>query len=505
MIVGGWLNCTFPGSASTLRILEVPTRNCGWTCRLGCTLREGETSRVNRPIRQILALMIVAGGLGAASQAEPNGPAADIVRTVDRMTYEGFIESQDDRWVHLIQIQRSDRRTHLLVRPIELNRVAEVVRAGASARERLRTEIDAFRNRAAIESARMESIVLAIEPPPSLLRFRYDGAWFILRSDLPEEESRRAAVRLEQMFTAYRQILPPRVEPSRPPELALFGTLSSFHDYLARRGVQTDRAALFLPADNLVIAGSDLNRSAAQLAEVRRDHQRLLDELRTLERELRPRLNATAERMRLAGVAPEEIAKTLSTTRRELERQIAEKRLDVQRADRRNEELFLKLAGRMFAQLYHEGWHAYLENFVFPHRQYAVPLWLNEGLAQLFEVAQPESGNLRIDTLDRERLRRLAADVSSQRPLALADVVAADARQFLDPREGERFYSYAYGIAYHLAFEEERMTPGRIEQYVGCSKAEPPDERFAQLVGATLDDYELRFRRWVSDTAKRRG
>ena len=39
----------------------------------------------------------------------------------------------------------------------------------------------------------------------------------------------------------------------------------------------------------------------------------------------------------------------------------------------------------MFARAYHESFHAYLENYVYPHDHYDVPRWLNEGLAVMME------------------------------------------------------------------------------------------------------------------------
>lgn len=450
--------------------------------------------------------VLVGCGIAAVAETGVVRAVADRVRTRDQMTYEGLVESQDDLWVNLIQIHRNRGRTHLVVRPLERSRVAEIVYADQADRDRLREEINAFRNRAAIEAARMEAVHLRVESRDGGSFFCYDGTWFSLRSSLPENVSRQVVVRLEQVFTAYRQMLPPRAEPARPPEIAVFGTLSAYHDYLSRRGVRNDRSALFLPEQNLVAAGSDLNRSAAQLEQFRADHARLLDELRRLERDLRPRLNESAGRMQQAGVSPDEIAKSLAATRRQLEKEIADKRGEVQRADRRNEELFSRLAGRMFAQLYHEAFHAYLENFVYPRNQFAVPLWLNEGLAQLFEAAEPQSGTLRIDAIDADRLRRLAADLSGGDSLRLGDLLAAGAEDFLDRQRGRQFYLYAYFLAYYLAFEAATIPSPRLDDYVVAAE-DPvaPSRRFARLVGAELESFEPRWRQWVLDQRRKKG
>jgi len=456
-------------------------------------------------VRFVCAVLV---GCGTAFAAESQGlrAAADRVRTRDQMTYEGLVESQDDRWVNLIQIHRNRSRTHLVVRPLERSRVAEVIYAEQTDRDRLRAEIDAFRNRASIEAARMEAVPLRVESRDGGSFFCYDGKWFSLRSSLPENVSRQVVVRLEQVFTAYRQMLPPRAEPARPPEVAVFGTLSAYHDFLSRRGVRNDRSALFLPEQNLVAAGSDLNRSAAQLEQYRQDHARLLDELRRLERDLRPRLNESAARMQRAGVSPDEIGKSLAATRRQLEKEIADKRVEVQRADRRNEELFGRLAGRMFAQLYHEAFHAYLENFVYPRGRFAVPLWLNEGLAQLFETAEPQSGTLRIDAIDADRLGRLAADLNGDNALRIREVLAAGPESFLDRQRGRQFYLYAYALAYYLAFETGSFSAARLDDYVcPASASATPTERFVRLVGDELESFESRWRQWVIQQRRQKG
>ncbi len=456
-------------------------------------------------VRFVCAFLVGCGMAAVAAMASVCA-AADRVRTRDQMTYEGLVESQDDLWVHLIQIHRSHKRTHLVVRPLERGRVAEIVYAQQADRDRLREEINAFRHRASIEAARMEGVPLRVESRDGGSFFCYDGKWFSLRTSLPENVSRQVVVRLEQVFTAYRQMLPPRAEPARPPEIAVFGTLSGYHDFLSRRGVRNDRSALFLPEQNLVAAGSDLNRSAAQLEQFRQDHARLLEELRRLERDLRPRLNDSAGRMQRAGVSPDEIAKGLAATRRQLEKEIADKRAEVQRADRRNEELFSRLAGRMFAQLYHEAFHAYLENYVYPRNQFAVPLWLNEGIAQLFESAEPQAGTLRIDAIDSNRLRRLAADLAGNDPLPLSEVLAAGPESFLDRQRGGRFYLYAYGLAYYLAFETGSISASRLDDYVCPASASAlPSERFGRLIGADLDSFEPRWRKWIADRLRQKG
>ena len=97
--------------------------------------------------------------------------------------------------------------------------------------------------------------------------------------------------------------------------------------------------------------------------------------------------------------------------------------------------MFEKVTRQMFTRLYHEAFHAYLENCVYPHDRHDVPLWLNEGLAVLFEGGMLESGTLRIDAPDAAALRRLKADLAGDRPLTLTALLAADRSLFAPTRD----------------------------------------------------------------------
>ena len=69
----------------------------------------------------------------------------------------------------------------------------------------------------------------------------------------------------------------------------------------------------------------------------------------------------------------------------------------------------------MFVRLFHEAFHAYLENYVYPQTDHDVPRWLNEGLAQVFEGGQLESGSLRLDAPDTARLKLLQEDFAARK------------------------------------------------------------------------------------------
>ena len=87
-------------------------------------------------------------------------------------------------------------------------------------------------------------------------------------------------------------------------------------------------------------------------------------------------------------------------------------------AERSNLAEFDKLTAAMLLGLFHEAFHAYLENYVYPQRDHDVPRWLNEGLAQIFEAGNWSRARLRLDAPDAGRLEALQQDLRSAEQLS---------------------------------------------------------------------------------------
>ena len=118
-----------------------------------------------------------------------------------------------------------------------------------------------------------------------------------------------------------------------------------------------------------------------------------------------------------------------------------------------------EVAGRMFTRLAHEAFHAYLETYVYPRQVYDVPRWLNEGLAQTFEVGLLESDSLRIDTPNAVALAQLQSDLRSARPLELSELLGAGSNTFLS----------AHTSAGEAASRWKPARAAEIEPLVVCS------------------------------------
>ena len=416
----------------------------------------------------------------------------------------GLIESEDDSWVYLTEIhQRPGHRLHLVIRPIARSSVAAVNRLEPPEQARLRERIDRWVNRARIESGRMDAVRLSQVDRHGIRFQHYRGRWFDLDSSTNEQTTRRIIVRIEQMFTAYRQVLPPRAQPRCRLRLVVLGSPEQYRAYLRRYGVSVSNPAVFVQKGNLVVAGSELARYLAELAEVEAQHDRVRDELRQLEAGLREKLRELSKKLQAQGMSRNRITRFLIQERRNAEAEIKGKQSLVKRYDRENAEKFDEVTRRMFARLYHEAFHAYLENYVYPHGQHDVPPWLDEGLAMVFENGILESDTLRIDAPHAAALQRLKDEIRAGRAMPLDELLAAGPEKFLvadgtSPAAADRYYGYAWGLVYYLTFEKGVLGTPALDAYVSAgAKATPPAARLEKLTGMPPRKLEAQWHDYV--------
>jgi hypothetical protein len=168
--------------------------------------------------------------------------------------------------------------------------------------------------------------------------------------------------------------------------------------------------------------------------------------------------------------------------------------------ERNNSAKFDVVAGQMFRRLRHEAFHAYLETFVYPRKEYDVPRWLNEGLAQVFEAGLLEADTLRIDNPNTGALQRLQRELAGSEPLSLAELLGSGSDAFLaghaSADRASRAYYYSWGLAYYLAFELGVLGSSDFEAFLDPRQpAATAVEKFEKLVGMPLDEFEPRWRK----------
>ncbi|MGO9111832.1 MAG: DUF1570 domain-containing protein [Thermoguttaceae bacterium] len=449
-------------------------------------------------------------GVGAVratgSSAEDSDSRYEQVEMFDHSRYAGLIESEDGDWLTLIRIQSPrGQRMHLVIQPLDRRQILSVSRLDAGKRAALAQRIEEFRNRATIEAASMEAIRLEPREAEGCNYRHYRSNWFTLDSTADEQNTRRVIVRAEQIFAAYRQIVPPRSESSQPPRLVVLGSMDQYQSLLTKLGLKMkiENPACFLEDQNVVVVGSDLARLAAVTSQITAQNAQLRKDLHDLDGRLAERLRVVADSLRKSGLSNGEIARELTREREKFKKQLEKKRDELRQSDQQIDRLFKKSASQTLVRLYHEAFHAYLRNNVYPRQKYDVPPWLNEGLAVIFEGGQLEGNTLRVDAPNPVAVRKLKADLAGPEPLELEKLLAAGEGQFLlttSTRSGavDRYYVYAWGLTFYLTFEKHLLGSPALEKYLQSGSARlAPAQRFQQLIGMPLEQFEKDWRAYI--------
>lgn len=455
-------------------------------------------------VSDVGALALLLGDEFDAARIDGDGlTGADLslehIELLDGRRLSGFVESQDDCWVYLAELRRPvGRPMFIVVRPVSRDIIFAIDRLEGSARKRLELIVQRFRSRARIEAGRLDVVGLKPGKRGDLSVQRYRGKWFSLDTTADEATTRRLIVRVEQIFAAYRQVIAPRTEPTRPLSILVFDSVEPYRAYLRQRTLRLAASAVYLRTDNLVLAGSPLGRYVREMQRLRAAHDALRAQIESLEEQMETRLRRLGLRLQQEGHRRSDISQLILREKRRIQQSLEEKRNELQKSDRENNHAFDTVTAQMFQRLGHEAFHAYLENYVFPHDQYDVPIWLNEGLATTFETGVLDSGLLRVDAPHAKFLPRLQEALGDGNAMPLARLLRADPGDFLDPdhrSEAERFYAFAWGLAYYLAFEDNALRGPRLEEYATRDAGDAdPLAKFERFVGQSLPEFESRWR-----------
>ncbi len=444
-----------------------------------------------------------------ASIPEPSKAAAELpewkleqIELRDGRSFGGLILRDTGEYLELDEVHRqAGKPMYLIKRRFPLALVKTTTRLEESDRKVLTEQIQKFRSRSLEEVQRMSEVILHPGNAQGNNAWNYRSSWFDLRSRMDEELTRRAIVRIEQMFSAFGLILPTSSSPPKNRlKIELFDTNDSYVAYQKSVGVKLRHPAFYFSQQNILAAGADLSALAQNLANVREKNAATKKTLDDLTKELPQRLQKATAEYTQQGHNAEKVKLFVQLSRTKLEKELNKLRVELQIAERKNSQEFEKFTKLMFQRLYHEAFHAYLENIVFPASEYDVPRWLNEGLAQVFEEGILEVGTLRLDIPSKTRLEALQQDLRQQDRLPLAELLNSEPRRFLVAHEdqalaSERLYLYSWGLAHYLVIREPVLQGKVLAAYVGKAQAgQTPQQRFEQMVGQPLDEFEKKWR-----------
>ena len=427
----------------------------------------------------------------------------EVLHRKDGKRIFGLIGKEREDEIEFVEVALvPGKQLYLVIHFYDPRFVTKLTRLEKTERQELLKRIQPLlekKSHARIEGGRMEDVNLTRITRDGTRYHGYVGNMFTLLSTADEETTRRCAVRIEQIFHGFRQVLPPRQQRTDELVVLLLGSMDEYRGELHRRNLRVTNPAFFFAEKNLIVAGSELTRFSAHLHRLRQLGERRRREYESLDKGFPARLTELAAEMKRKGFPPSEIKSEATARKARWERDYHAALKKIAEVNRRNERKFLDVTNQMFTRLYHESFHAYLENLVFPHDQFDVPSWLNEGLAQVFESGQLYNGHLRIAAPNRALLHRLQADLKNGQPMHLSDLLSSRNATFLlthdDAKVSGRHYLYAWGLAYYLTFHQNVLGSKALDRYVSRGEGKlPPVERFEKLVGMPIAAFEHKWR-----------
>ncbi|MFM8434897.1 MAG: DUF1570 domain-containing protein, partial [Planctomycetia bacterium] len=166
---------------------------------------------------------------------------------------------------------------------------------------------------------------------------------------------------------------------------------------------------------------------------------------------------------------------------------------------------------RFHERLAHEAWHAHAHRLAESvDRSVPLPVWLDEGLAQVFETGLLEAGELRLDAPDPRRLAQLADLLAAEPRGALGAVIDGGENQFVvghgnAAATSRRAYLLAWGVAYDLVLGAPALSVRGIEEAARSGpEAGGERARFERLVGMPVEEFETEWRARMLNLARPR-
>jgi hypothetical protein len=311
----------------------------------------------------------------------------------------------------------------------------------------------------------------------------YRSTYFELESNAARRIVLVAAGQLEQVYAAYAHRLPPRAK-GRPTTILLPRSWADYQALVRGQGRNLLNPAFFDPDKNQIVCAFDWKHMSEELQRVHGEHFQQLEKAKKCEAELRKAYK---------GDIPADLRAVL-----------VEQCRRIQDAERHNHETCARARQHLFQRLFHEAFHAYLLNFVYPPRNGELPRWLNEGLAQIFEAAVFEVGELRIGHADPGRLKAVGGALDNNALLRLADLLRSKPEQFLvshdgDRRMSDRYYLASWALAFYLTFDRKLIGTPALDTYVHqLQRGTDPLEAFRELTGQPLSAFERDFLHYLN-------
>lgn len=457
-----------------------------------------------KPLCGLLMLVSLAPGQVVA-QKDPGPPSEEwqldvVYLTKGREPFRGLLISESPTEVRIKRVFRKKGSATVVIEDriaraevVKLALLDDKERALLTQRlETLQRERKIFMAQAQLwKGGKVEippSEMLELQPAPWLKgegkALCYESAHFRLTSNAREDIVLLTAIQLEQVFAAYARSRPPRGTPKQT-SIVLTKSLEEYQELVKERGYNILNPAFFDPKESQVVCGSDLERLSRDLVKVREHHENLRKELAGKREELKRAYN---------GQIPLELLGPLDMAA-----------VRIAELEKKNGDVVKRSHLRLVQCLCHEAFHAYLHASLSDRegRKPRVPTWLDEGLAQIFETALVEGGELHLGWPDPERLERVRAAIKKKDLPPLADLLRSTARQFQvahrqDRQISDRYYLSSWALAFYLTFERRVLGGDALVDYLNSlDRGVDPLEAFALLMGEELSQTEQKWHTYL--------
>jgi Protein of unknown function (DUF1570) len=447
-----------------------------------------------RPLRALVALALAAAPAFPAPLA-PLTPdwSFDVLTLKKGPVHKGLLLDEGPGGVRFKIIRRvPGRPTVWLTVAFKRDDIAKLNKLSDEDRATLKARLEEIDSSPEAEARRAEKLDLKVVDWQGKkgAGLRYDSDYFSLASDAPEEVVRRAAYRLENVYAAYARFLPPRFAGGAPTVIHVHQSFDGFQKAIPG-GAAIRNPAFYEPSANRVVCGTDLKKLGDDLDRFRQEARQALDELD----------KQKAELVRLYGKKPE-LARHLKP--------VEEQEARIKLVAKANDAAFERATRELFQTLYHEAFHAYVGTFVYPPAASGrtdcpgeLPRWLNEGMAQVFETAVFEAGELRLGHADRRRLVKAQDALAKKEFPPLQDVLTAGPKVFVvthagDRPEADRAYTATWALASYLMFDRRVLGSDGLDEFVKSVNAGGDRlKAFEVLVGQPAGEFEKAFHGWV--------
>lgn len=444
------------------------------------------------PFRTLVVLISLAAPIVGAPSTVPEWPF-DVLRLKNGVVHKGLVLEESATAVKFKVVRRAPGKpTGSVTLSFTKKEIAKLERLSDDDRAVLKAKLDDIESSPEAEARRLEKVDLKLcdwmgKKDAGL---RYDSDYFSLVSDAPEEVVRRAACRLENVYTAYARFFPARFAGAAPTVVNVHQTLAGYQKSVPG-GEAIKNPAFFEVSANRVVCGTDLQKLGDDLARFHAKAKVDLDKI----------AEGEAKVIKYYADKPDF---------QRFMKPFKDQRAQIEKVAKQNDNAFELATRQLFQTLYHEAFHAYACCFVFPasgndrtKSPGELPRWLNEGMAQVFETAIFEAGELRIGHTDRGRLEKAQDALTKKEFPPLKSILTAGRVAFVVTHAGkrpeaDRAYVATWALAAYLMFDRQVIGTSALDEFIkSINSGTDPIKTFEALVDQPLDEFERAFQSWL--------